>query len=41
MQPRQAPTSRLVERGASRGCLADALISAPSSGHLEEKGTSK
>lgn len=39
MWPRQPPhPSRRMERGASRGCLADALISAPSSGHLEEKG---
>lgn len=32
MQPRQAPAG---------GCLADALISAPSSSHLEKKGTSE
>lgn len=41
MWPRQPPPSRRMERGASRGCLADALISAPSSGHLEEKGASE
>lgn len=42
MWPRQLPPpSRRMERGASQGCLADALISAPSSGHLEEKGASE
>lgn len=42
MQSRQAPARRpvlprLVERGASWGCLADALIFTPSSGLLEKK----
>lgn len=41
MQSRQAPARRPVEKGASWGCLADALISIPSSGFLEKKATSK
>lgn len=46
MQSRQAPARRpvlprLVERGASWGCLADALIFTPSSGLLEKKRTSQ